>query len=109
MFLLLAIVLLFLLPAPWGIVAALTCMVLFIGEVAFWHRRVRGQRARAGAETLIGARAVVVTVCQPDGQVRLRGEIWEAQCAEGAVPGDEVVVTARDDLRLVVKGQAARV
>lgn len=26
---------------------------------------------------------------------RLREEVWEARCAEGAAPGDDIVVTAR--------------
>jgi membrane protein implicated in regulation of membrane protease activity len=106
MFFVLAIVLLILLPSPWRFVAFGVCLVSFAGEVGFWHRRVRGQRPTVGAETLIGEKAVVVTACQPDGQIRLRGEIWEARCAEGATRGDAVIVTAKEDLRLVVERQS---
>jgi membrane-bound serine protease (ClpP class) len=103
MFLLVGIVLLIFVPYPWNLVSFGGCLALFAGEVLFWNRRVRGQPERVGAESLIGRAATVVTACRPDGQVRLQGEIWEARCAEGADPGDAVVVTARDGLRLVVE------
>lgn len=103
MFLLIGFVLLIFVPYPWNLVSFGVCLVLFIGEVLFWNRRVRGKPEQVGAETMIGRTATVVRACRPDGQVRLRGEIWEARCAEGADLGEPVVVTARDGLRLVVE------
>ncbi len=103
MFLVVGLVLLLLLPSPWNLILFGACLVLFIGELAFWNRTVRHRRAQAGAETLIGKNATVVSACRPDGQVRLRGEIWEARCTEGADPGDTVAVVSRDDLILVVE------
>jgi membrane protein implicated in regulation of membrane protease activity len=44
----------------------------------------------------------VITPCEPDGQVRLNGEIWEAHCDAGAAPGDSVRVVDRDGLTLIV-------
>jgi membrane-bound serine protease (ClpP class) len=107
-FVLLAIVLLLLLPSPWNVVGFVVCLVLFLGEVAFWHRRVRGQRKVVGAQTLIGAAGTLVSACRPDGQVRVRGEIWAARCDEGADRGDPVTVVGRDELTLIVTraGQA---
>lgn len=102
MFFLLAVGLLVVLPSPWRFVGFLICLVLFAGEIVFWNRKVRGRRVEVGAETLIGRTGTVVTACRPDGQVRLKGEIWEARCDEGADRGDEVVVTAQDGLRLLV-------
>jgi membrane protein implicated in regulation of membrane protease activity len=103
MFLLLGLVLVFLLPSPWNLVAFLACVALFLGELGLWNRTVRGHRKRVGVETLIGASATVVTSCEPYGQVRLGGEIWGARCEQGARPGDEVVVRAQDGLTLVVE------
>jgi membrane protein implicated in regulation of membrane protease activity len=45
----------------------------------------------------------VVVACRPSGQVRLHGELWEANCAAGADVGEAVRVTALDDLTLVVE------
>lgn len=103
MFLGVALVLLLVLPSPWSYVGFGIGLVLFAGEVVFWNRTVRHRRAQTGAETLIGQTATVVTACRPDGQVRLRGEIWEAHCDEGADPGDAVLVAGHDGLRLVVE------
>ncbi len=102
MFLVIGLVLLLLLPSPWNLIVFGVCLVLFVGELAFWSRTVR-HRARTGAETLIGKHATVVSACRPDGQVRLDGETWDARCAEGADPGDTVAVVSRDELTLVVE------
>jgi membrane protein implicated in regulation of membrane protease activity len=102
MFLLLGLVLVFFVPSPWNVVVLLACVGLFFGELALWNRTVRGHRKRVGAETLIGQAATVITACQPSGQVRLGGETWHARCDQGAKPGDQVVVRARDGLTLVV-------
>jgi membrane protein implicated in regulation of membrane protease activity len=101
-FVLLAIVLLLLLPSPWNLVGFACCLVLFLGEVAFWHRRVRGQRKAVGAQTVIGETGTLVSICRPHGQVRVGGEIWAARCDEGGDLGEEVTVVGRDDLTLLV-------
>ena len=103
MFLLVGLVLVFLLPSPWNVVALLACIALFFGELAFWNRTVRHRHKQVGAQTLIGRAATVRTACRPDGQVRLGGETWDARCDQGADPGDQVVVKARDDLTLIVE------
>jgi membrane-bound serine protease (ClpP class) len=102
-FFILAFVLLFVLPSPWEIVAFVVCLGLFVGELLGWNRTVRARRAQTGADTLIGRSAKVVTACHPDGQVRLEGEIWKARCAAGAEPGDDVLVTGRQRLLLIVE------
>jgi membrane-bound serine protease (ClpP class) len=102
-FLLVAIVLLFLLPSPWDVVGFAISLVLFGGEVLFWNRRVRGQRVRTGVDTMVGETGTVLSPCRPDGQVQLGGEIWEARCDAGADRGDTVLVVAVDGLTLVVE------
>jgi len=51
-----------------------------------------------GAEALIGQKAVVSTPTQ----VRVAGELWEAQSEQELVPGDEVEVTGLEGLTLRV-------
>ena len=55
---------------------------------------------------MIGTTATVVTPCHPTGSVRVRGELWEARCDDGADPGDSVRVDAIDGLLLVVSAHA---
>ena len=103
MFLLVALVLLLVLPSPWGFIGFGIALVCFAGEIAFWQRKVRGRRATVGAHTLIGELGTVVSPCRPDGQIRLSGEIWAAHCELGAAPGDTVTVVGRRNLTLIVE------
>jgi membrane protein implicated in regulation of membrane protease activity len=116
-FLIVALVLLFVLPSPWKVVGFAVSLVLFLGELLLWYRllaraadsvekadrSLRRRRLEVDAETLIGQTAIVVSACRPDGRVKLLEEVWEARCADGADPGDEVVVAASERLKLVVE------
>jgi membrane protein implicated in regulation of membrane protease activity len=102
MLIFLAVLLLFLLPWPWNLIAFLVIVPLWILELFGWNRKVKNRRKAVGAETLIGKQAVVTVDCRPNGQVRLEGEIWEARCDAGAGVGDSVRVIGRDGLVLVI-------
>jgi membrane-bound serine protease (ClpP class) len=106
----LAIVGLFVLPAPWGVIAVVAAAVIEVGEVWFWIRFLRRYPVRTGAEGLVGARGEVIARCAPLGRVRLRGEIWNARSEEPLELGEEVRVEALDGLTLVVAraGNATR-
>jgi membrane-bound serine protease (ClpP class) len=94
---------LFLLPSPWGLVIVGCAAVVEIAETFFWLRISRRWRVRAGAETLIGASADVVSTCRPRGHVRVEGELWRASCEQGADPGHRVRIVGRDGLTLLVE------
>ena len=85
MLLITGLVLLFVLPTPWNVVALLVALLLWLGEVFAIWRLVGKKQVQAGAETLVGRTATVIVACKPLGQVRLSGEseIWRARCAEG--------------------------
>lgn len=94
---------LFVLPYPWNWVAVGVGAAVEFGEAWFlwWlsHRRAPS----VGVETLVGAKAVAVGPCDPYGQVRVRGEIWQARCEAGLEPGEEAEVVAVESLTLVVE------
>jgi membrane-bound serine protease (ClpP class) len=94
---------LFVLPAPWGLVLVAASAVVEVAETYFWIRLSRRRRIQAGAETLIGARAVVASPCRPAGQVRVQGELWRARCEAGAEPGETVRIVGREGLTLLVE------
>ncbi len=102
MLLALAIVGLFVLPDPWGVIAVFTAAVVEVGEVFFWIRFLRRYPVTTGAEGLVGERGEVIVHCAPRGRVRLRGEIWNARSEEPLERGEEVRVEAVDGLTLVV-------
>jgi membrane protein implicated in regulation of membrane protease activity len=99
----LAILLLLVLPSPWNLIAFIVLLPLWVLELVGWNRTVKRRRPAVGAETLIARDAVVIAPCRPRGQVRLDGEIWEARCDAGATVGENVRVTGRDGLTLVVE------
>ena len=103
MLLVLAIVGLFLLPAPWSILALAGAAVVEVGEVFAWRRFLRRYRISTGAEGLVGQPAEVIAPCTPRGTVRLRGEIWKARSTPFAGAGDRVRVVAVEGLTLEVE------
>jgi membrane protein implicated in regulation of membrane protease activity len=93
---------LFVLPAPWGVVAVVGAVLWEIAEKAYWFQSTRGIPVAVGPEAMIGRRVVVVAPCRPEGKVQLSHERWNASCSRGAEIGDTVVVEAIDRLTLIV-------
>jgi membrane protein implicated in regulation of membrane protease activity len=46
---------------------------------------------------------VVVLACRPEGQIRVRGELWRARCDVHASVGETVSVRAAEGLTLLVE------
>jgi membrane protein implicated in regulation of membrane protease activity len=103
MFLLLAIPLFIFLPSPWNAIGGFASVVLFCFEVAYWQRRVRHKEVQTGVGTLVGATGEVSEPLAPIGQVRVRGEIWEAHSSSELSPGTRVRVIAVNGLTLEVE------
>lgn len=94
---------LFVLPPTWGLVAVCLAAVIEVAEIAFWIRFLRRYRIVTGAEGLSGERAEVIERCDPEGRVRLRGEIWKARCAAPVEVGASVRIRAVSGLTLEVE------
>jgi membrane-bound serine protease (ClpP class) len=104
MLLALAIAGLFLLPSPWGVVVICIAAVIEVAEVFAWRRFLSSRyRIKTGAEALVGESAEVIEDCNPDGRVRLRGEIWGARSGVRVPAGATVRITAVDGLTLLVE------
>lgn len=102
----LAIAGLFVLPDPWRVIALGVAVVIEVGEVYFWIRFLRRYRVTTGAEGLLGERGVVLASCEPEGRVRVHGEIWNASSPTPLAEGERVRVTAVEGLRLRVEPEA---
>jgi membrane-bound serine protease (ClpP class) len=104
MLVVIAILLLLFVLSPGIGIAVLVGAILFEGlELAFWMRFLRRYRVATGAEGMVGEPGVVVEPCEPEGTLRLRGEIWRAHCRTGAGSGARVRVVAVDGLTLEVE------
>ena len=83
----------------YGLAAGIGAFFLFVVTSII---RVRLQPALV-TTTLVGRKAVARSPLDPTGMVFLNGEYWSATAEEGRVePGERVVVTGMDGLRLIV-------
>lgn len=107
----LVIALLFL-PAPWNVVAVVAAAIVDVTETAvfvWWSRRRRRLvPAAVGVDALVGAEGLALSRLDrgADGQVRVRGETWGARAQEPVDPGEQIVVEAVDGLVLDVRRPA---
>jgi len=65
--------------------------------------KARTRKPAAGAEMMIGARAIVLDWQGAEGRVRVQGEIWAARGDTPLQPKDNVHVVGRDGLILLVE------
>jgi len=88
---------------PW-LIAIVT--IILVGVFFFVISRVvRAHRKQAttGREELVGKTAVARTALDPEGLVFFKGERWEAVSEAGKIePGEEVIITKVDGLKLYV-------
>jgi membrane-bound serine protease (ClpP class) len=89
-------------PWPWSLLVVFGGVIIEVGEVVWGLRLARRWKPKTGAEAMIGEKAEVVARCGPLGQVRVRGELWQARCAESAEPGEHVRVERIEGLTLIV-------
>jgi len=100
---LIALVVLIAAPEPWGLVAVAAALVLEVVELAFWKRFLRRYRLRSGPETLIGSHVMVVEPCDPNGRVRVRGELWRARSEVALKRGETARIASIEGLTLHVE------
>lgn len=91
---------------PWLIATVVIVVVVVFTFVISRIVRVHRRQASTGWEELIGKTALVKVALDPEGMVFFKGERWTAVSEEGAVaPGETVVITKVDSLKLYVKKQ----
>ena len=103
MIVLLAIVGLFLLPMPWAAVGIVVALAVEVAEYWGWVWFLRRYRVQTGVEAMPGTVGEVVVACDPEGRVRVRGELWWARSSEPLERGARVVVRGVDGLTLEVE------
>ncbi len=89
------------LDSPWQWVVIGLLLLVDVIQITVWLRW-RKKRSITGIESIVGAPGRAVTPLDPDGQVRVRGQLWSAHSTERVEVGDDVTVTAVDGLKLEV-------
>lgn len=99
-----------LLPGPWFVafrntaVGVAIAFAVLSAVVVAAVVRTRRRRAREGTGAEFPRRGRATTPLDPEGWVRLGGELWRARAAEPPIPaGQEVEVVAREGLKVVVR------
>ena len=78
--------------------AAYTVITYRMGSRALKRKSV------AGLTDMVGSKGKVVTPLDPEGMVRIKGELWKSRSVGGRIDaGEEVMVVAREGLRLIVR------
>jgi membrane protein implicated in regulation of membrane protease activity len=94
---------LFVLPRPWDWIAVSAAAVYEVVSTWLWWHWSRTRKAVVGTAALVGASALVTEDCRPTGWVRVSGELWRAECADGVSVGERVRIAAVQGLTLVVE------
>ncbi|MAE11022.1 MAG: NfeD family protein [Dehalococcoidales bacterium] len=88
---------------PWLIVVVAISVVVFGVVTVIWGIRAHRLQVGAGREELVGKTAEVRVALEPKGTVFIDGEQWSAVAEAGrAEPGEEVIITRVDGLKLYV-------
>lgn len=66
--------------------------------------KAQKRKPTTGIEGLIGEKGVTITKLSPEGEIKVHGEFWSAECNEGVIAkGENVEVIGIDNLKLKVK------
>jgi membrane-bound serine protease (ClpP class) len=89
-----------------SVVAVFTGIFVFVAAAII---RAHRRRVTTGREGLVGQTAVASTVLDPKGTVLIKGERWNASAENATIePGEEVVITKVEGLKLTVAKEPKR-
>ena len=87
-------------------------MVAWAGFAVFTFRlgtRALKKKPEGGLSSMLGMRGEVVKRLDPEGIVRIKGELWKAKSAGRKIePGEEVIVVGQKRLRLIVEREGKK-
>jgi membrane-bound serine protease (ClpP class) len=86
---------------PWRALVVLGLLAFEGLEIALFLK-LRKMRTIIGAEAMAGEVGQALTDCKPNGQVKLKGQVWKARCPQGVDAGAEVIVTKMEGIFLEV-------
>ena len=89
---------------PYIIVVTTAIVAGFVAFLVWAVVRGQTRKVTTGKEAMVGLPAIVKTELKPKGMVLVDGEIWSAEIEGGtAQPGEEVIISKVDNLKLYVK------
>jgi membrane-bound ClpP family serine protease len=94
------------LPAAF-LVSVMAAWLIFSVWLFFFTTRILRKQVQVGLPSMIGTRGKVTHILNPEGTVKIRGELWSAVAEEGKMEaGTEIIVVAQDSLKLTVRRES---
>jgi len=90
---------------PWQILVALMMVWAAFGTWLFiFTTNVLKKQAQIGLTSMVGVTGIAAGPLNPDGLVKIKGELWRAVSEVGKIEtGEEVVVVSQNGLKLSVR------
>jgi membrane-bound ClpP family serine protease len=87
-----------------GVIALMAALAAY-AVITYWlGSKALGKKPLVGLPDMVGSRGKVVTPLDPQGLVRIKGELWESTSADRRInTGEEVIVVGQDRLKLTVR------
>jgi membrane-bound ClpP family serine protease len=86
------------------LVSIMIAWLVFSVWLFLFTTRVLRKQVQAGLPSMIGTRGKVTHVLNPEGTVKIRGELWSAVAEEGEIEaGEEIIVVEQNSLKLTVR------
>ena len=87
-----------------GLIALMAALVVYAVITYRLGSKVLGKKPVVGLPDMVGSRGKAVTPLDPEGLVRIKGELWESTSADRRInTGEEVIVVEQDGLKLTVR------
>ena len=89
----------------WGVILLFVILtVLFFTFAIGLGIKAQRRKTTTGQEGLINEIGEAITNLEPDGAIKVHGEIWQAESLDGIIPkGGKIIVTGVTNLKLQVK------
>jgi len=90
------------------LVSIMIAWLVFSVWLFLFTTRVLRKQVQAGLPSMIGTRGKVTHVLNPEGTVKIRGELWSAVAEEGEMEaGTEIIVVGQTSLKLTVRRESS--
>jgi membrane-bound serine protease (ClpP class) len=86
-----------------GSILIIVIVATFFAYALYKVSKAKKLKPRIGYGDLIGQKGIAITDLNPKGQVKVRGEIWNAEADENVKKGEEIIVVAQERLKLKVR------
>ncbi len=93
------------LRVSWGVIATVVILTfLFFTFAIGLGIKAQKRKPTTGSEGLVNETGEAITDLNPNGSVKVHGEIWKAESIDGEIPtGSKIVVTGVSNLKLKIK------